>query len=89
MTADGTELYILYQMGASEDWIWFSPIGVFLSEKALWDYVRMKGMPSDLRVLEPSTKNDVLLTEPQEFVIVRSKEGEVPDVDLKESDNHS
>jgi hypothetical protein len=85
MTADGIELYILYQMGASEDWIWFSPIGVFLSEKALWDYVRKKGMPPDLRVLEPTTKNEILLDEPQEFVIVRSKEGEVPDVDLKES----
>jgi len=83
MTADKTEIYVLYQMGASEESIWFSPIGVFLSEKKLWDHVKMKGMPSDLKIMGPTAKNEVRLSVPQDYVIVRSYEGEVPDVELE------
>ncbi|HUI85860.1 MAG TPA: hypothetical protein VLY21_01740 [Nitrososphaerales archaeon] len=83
MSRSKTHIYILYQIGASEDWMWFSPVGVFLSEKALWDHVDAKGIPVDRKILEPTEKNEVLLPQPQDFVIVRSSEGEVPDVDLE------
>lgn len=86
MTASETEIYILYQMGASEEWVWFSPIGIFMSEKALWDHVKMKGMPSDLKIMEPTTKNEVHLSEPTDYVVVKSHEGEVPDVELEVKD---
>lgn len=78
------ELFILYQMGNSEEWTWFSPIGVFLSEAALRDYARLNGIASDLRLLAPSRSNEVILMQPQEYVAVKSKEGEVPDVELAE-----
>jgi hypothetical protein len=86
VTTGTVELYILYQMGASEEYTWFSPVGIFLSEKALRDHVKKKGIASDLKILEPTTKNEVRLSEPQDFVIVRSHEGEVPDVELEVKD---
>jgi hypothetical protein len=83
MAAAKTELYILYQMGNSEEWTWFSPVGVFLSEKALRAYAAEKKIDLDLAVLEPTGSNIVRLPEPQEYVIVKSQEGEVPDVELE------
>ena len=85
MTTSRVELYILYQMGASEEYTWFSPVGVFLSEKALWDHVEKKGISAH-KILEPSAKNEVRLSEPQDFVIVKSHEGEVPEVELEMED---
>jgi hypothetical protein len=82
MSASKTELFILYQMGSSEDWTWYSVIGVFLSEKALLDYAREKTIDADLRLLEPNRKGEVVLPEPVEFVAVRSEEGAVPDVEV-------
>ena len=82
MTNAKTELYILYQMGNSEEWTWFSPVGVFLSEKAFRAYAAKKKLAPDLEVLEP-VGNTVSLSEPQEYVIVRSQEGRVPDVELE------
>lgn len=78
-----TELYIVYQMGNSEEWTWFSPVGVFLSEKAFWDYANKKGIASNLEILKPTKKNEVRLSEPKDFVVVKSQEGEVPDVELE------
>ncbi|MGP8125847.1 MAG: hypothetical protein ACLQEQ_08320 [Nitrososphaerales archaeon] len=83
MTTAKTELYILYQMGNSEEWTWFSPAGVFLSEKALRTYAAEKEMDPELVVLEPDDSNTVRLPEPQEYVIVKSQEGQVPDVELE------
>jgi hypothetical protein len=83
MAIGKTELYILYQMGNSEEWTWYSPIGVFLSEEALRAYAAAKNIPPELEVLGPGDSNMVHLTEPQEYVIVKSKEGEVPDVELE------
>jgi len=82
MTSSDVPLFILYQIGASEDWTWFSPVGVFLSEEALREHARIKGIASDLALLEPDGQNEVRLQEPQDFVAVRSREGEVPDVEL-------
>ena len=76
------DLFILYQMGASEDWTWFSVVGVFLSEAALREHAAGKGIDPGLELIEPSEKNEVILKEPREFVAVRSREGEVPDVEL-------
>jgi len=78
-----TELFVLYQMGNSEDWTWFSPIAVFLSESALRIHARRKGIPLDQRIVSPSKENEVRLLEPQEFVMVKSAEGELPEVDLE------
>jgi hypothetical protein len=86
MPEDGTELFILYQMGASEDWTWFSVVGVFFSEGALRKDAERRGAPPDLELTEPSSKNEVVLAEPQGFVAVRSHEGPVPDVELAVSD---
>ncbi len=83
MTTAETELYILYQMGNSEEWTWFSPVGVFLSEKALRTYAAEKEIDPDLVVLEPGDSNTVRLPEPQEYVIVKSQEGQVPEVELE------
>jgi len=83
MSTTKTELFILYQMGNSEEWTWFSPIVVFLSEKALRSYAVEKEIASDLVVLEPTESNVVHLSVPQEYVMVKSQEGEVPDVELE------
>jgi hypothetical protein len=83
MVTGGTEIYILYQIGMSDEWTWFSPIGIFLSEKGVLDYVEEKEFPVELPILEPDGENGVVLTEPQDFVIVRSTEGEVPEVELE------
>ena len=83
MAQKRTEIYILYQIGASEEWTWFSPVGVFLSEKALWEHVKRKGIEPLLEILEPSASNDVLLRVPQDFVAVKAHEGEVPEVELE------
>jgi hypothetical protein len=80
-----TELFVLYQMGASEDFTWYSVIAVFLSEKDLWRYAEKKDIGAELKLVEPGTNGDVLLQEPVEFVAVRSAEGEVPDVELAEN----
>jgi hypothetical protein len=82
MPAGKTELFILYQMGSSEDWTWYSVIGVFLSESALREYAREKTMDVDLKLLEPNRDGEVVLPEPVEFVAVRSEEGAVPDVEI-------
>jgi hypothetical protein len=82
MPASKTQLFILYQMGSSEDWTWYSVIGVFLSEKALLDYAREKAIDADLKLLEPDREGEVVLPEPVEFVAVRSEEGAVPDVEV-------
>lgn len=79
-----TELFVLYQMGNSEEWTWFSPIGVFMSEKALREYAARAGIKGDLIIRTPSPANEVRLTEPQEYVVVKSREGEVPEVELAE-----
>ncbi len=83
MATAKTELFILYQIGASDEWTWFSPIGVFLTKKAVLDYVERKGIVVESPILEPSVDNEVELSEPQDFVIVRSTEGEVPEVELE------
>lgn len=83
MASAKKEVFLLYQMGSSDEWTWYSVVGVFLSEDALMDHARKKSMPSDLRVLD-SRGGDVVLQEPLEFVAVRSSEGEVPDVKLAE-----
>jgi hypothetical protein len=46
MAHPGTELFVLYQMGASEEWTWYSVVGVFLSEAALRDHAKKKGITS-------------------------------------------
>ena len=81
MDRSSDEIYVLYQMGASEEWTWFSVVGAFFSEDALRGYAREKGISVGPTV-EPSGRNEVVLKEPQEFVAVRSKEGPVPDVEL-------
>jgi hypothetical protein len=86
MTDDRTELFILYQMGASEDWTWYSVVGVFFSQGALREDAKRRGASSDLELMEPSAKNEVVLTEPQGLVAVRSHEGPVPDVELAVSE---
>ena len=83
-TGPPTELFILYQMGASEEWTWFAAVAVFLSEAASRNYARARGISPELSVSEPDAKNEVLLTEPREFVLVRSQEGPVPEVVLSE-----
>lgn len=79
-----TELFILYHMGNGGEWTWFSPIGIFLSETALREHAASIGVSSDLPVLIPNQANEVALPEPQEYVMVRSHEGEVPEVELAE-----
>jgi len=78
-----TEIYILYQMGASEEWTWFSPMGVFFSEEALRQHIKRKGIEPVPEILEPSPSNEVLLRVPQDYVIVKASEGEVPEVELE------
>jgi len=77
-----TELFMLYQMGASEEYTWYSVVGVFLTEAALRGFTEKKGITTELRVMTPDAKGEVILAEPQEFVAVRSAEGAVPDVEL-------
>jgi len=84
MSESSAELYILYQMGVSDQWTWFSVVAVFLSERALRVHARDKGMVTELELLEPSSSNKVVLTEPREYVVVKAREGEVPDVELEE-----
>jgi hypothetical protein len=86
MPEHGTELLVLYQMGASEEWTWYSVVAVFLSEAALREYAKEKGITSDLRVAVPDARGNVTLAEPQEFVVVKSAEGAVPDVELIQTD---
>jgi len=83
MSAGKKVLYILYEMGNSEEWTWFSPVGVFMSEKALREYAAENEIPADLAVLKPGGSNTIRLSAPQEYVIVRSREGEVPEVELE------
>jgi hypothetical protein len=78
-----TEIYILYQIGASEEWTWFSPVAMFLSEKALREHVKKKGIEPVPEILEPSASNEILLRVPQDYVIVKAHEGEVPEVELE------
>jgi hypothetical protein len=75
------EVFLLYQMGSSEDWTWYSVIGVFFSEGSLMSYAKEKSILSELRLLE-TTDGNIILREPVEFVAVRSPEGEVPNVEL-------
>jgi hypothetical protein len=82
MSANKAQLFILYQMGSSEEWTWYSVIAVFLSENALMDHARQKSIDVGLSILEANEDGEVILPEPQEFVAVRSVEGEVPDVEL-------
>ena len=82
--APKTEFFILYQMGNSEEWTWYSPIGIFMSEKALRDYAASAGIRGELDVRLPTVSNEVRLSEPQEYVAVKSGEGEVPEVELAE-----
>ncbi len=84
MTDSSKELFVLYQMGASEEFTWFSVVAVFLTEAALRDYVSQKGVALEPLLVDPSPDNEVLLAEPREFVGVRSSEGAVPDVELAE-----
>ncbi len=71
-------------MGASEGYTWYSAVGVFLTESALQEYAESKGISTELRVMTPDAKGEVLLSEPQEFVAVQSAEGAVPGVELAE-----
>ena len=82
MSGSKTELFILYQMGSSEDYTWYSVIGVFLSETALREYAREKAIDEGLKLLQPGPSGGVILPEPVEFAAVVSREGEVPDVEL-------
>jgi hypothetical protein len=86
MSSSDTEIYLLYQMGVSEEWTWFSPVGVFLSERALWEHVQKKDIASDRKILVPSPGNIVRLSSPQDYVIVKAREGEVPDVEFQLQD---
>ena len=81
----GPELLVLYQMGSSEDYTWYSVVGVFFSEQALNDYSRRKGIENDVQRAQPGKDGNVVLRVPSEFVVVRCGEGEVPDVELEES----
>jgi len=76
-----TEVFLLYQMGSTEDWTWYSVIGVFLSEQALRAYADEKVVAPDLKLMTPPEKGDIVLPEPVEFVAVRSPEGAVPGVE--------
>jgi hypothetical protein len=82
MTYPAKDLFVLYQMGASEEFTWFSVVAVFLSEAALRDHVARKGITLEPLLMDADSSNEVRLTEPRDFVAVRSKEGEVPDVEL-------
>ena len=82
MSESRAQLFILYQMGSSEDYTWYSVVAVFMSEKSLWDYARLKGIEADLKLMDPDGTGGVALPEPLEFVAVRSREGEVPDVEF-------
>lgn len=77
-----TELFILYQMGSSEDYTWYSVVAVFLSEKELRAYAEKKSIGDELRLVKPGQDGNVLLPEPAEFVAVKAVDGEVPDVEL-------
>lgn len=82
MSEAPTELYVLYQIGASEDWVWFSPIGAFLTEDGLREFAKAKGAPAELRMLTVPSSNVVTLEAPQDFVAVRTSTGELPEVEL-------
>lgn len=80
-----SDLFILYQMGSSEDYTWYGVVAVFLSEKELRNYATAKGIADDLRPREPDESGKIVLPEPSEFVVAKSDEGEVPDVELAEN----
>jgi hypothetical protein len=82
MALSGKDLYVLYQLGASEEFTWFSVVAVFLSEAALRDHVARRGITLESPLFDPDPSNEVRLTQPLEYVAVRSREGEVPDVEL-------
>lgn len=82
MGKEKQELFVLYQIGASEDWVWFSPIGVFMTEEELRKFARRKGAPKAMPLREPGPKNDVVLDDPQDFVAVKAEAGGLPDVEL-------
>lgn len=82
MSDSKKEIFLLYQMGASEEWTWFSVVGVFLSEAALRAYASDRGITLAPGVLEANSANELILPEPTEFVAVRTSEGEAPDVEL-------
>jgi hypothetical protein len=84
MSGSKTELFILYQMGSSQDYTWYSVVAVFLSEEALREYARKKGVDADLVLLSSDQGDEIVLDEPEEFVAVRSEEGVVPEVSLPE-----
>ena len=52
MPTSRVELFILYQMGASEEYTWFSVVGVFLSEAALREYVKVKGITTQPELMD-------------------------------------
>ena len=83
-TRTGHELFALYQMGSSEDYVWYSVTAVFFSEDALRDYSKKRGIENDLQRGEPGKDGNVVLQRPSEFVFVRCFEGDVPDVELSE-----
>lgn len=85
MVSTPTSLFILYQMGSSEDYTWYSVVAVFLSEKELRDYANIRAIDDDLKPREPDESGKVVLAEPAEFVVVKAREGEVPDVELAEN----
>ena len=76
------DMFVLYQIGTSEDYTWYSVIAVFFSQSALEDYAQMKGISAELQTMRPDNKGDVVLREPVQYVAVPCSEGEVPDVEL-------
>jgi hypothetical protein len=76
------ELFLLYQMGSSQDYTWYSVVAVFFSEKDLRAYAEKKSIGDELGLLKPDDDGKVLLPEPVEFVAVEATDGDVPDVEL-------
>ena len=75
-------MFLLYQMGTSDEYTWYSVIAVFFTQNALRDYAEEKGIAAELQMLKPDSKGNVILREPVEYVAVPCSEGEVPDVEL-------
>lgn len=82
----GPDIFVLYQMGSSEEYVWYSVVAVFLSREELFSYAARKGIDDALKLLPSPREGAVLLKEPVEFVAVESTEGEVPDVELEDQD---
>jgi hypothetical protein len=80
-----SDLFLLYQMGTSEEYIWYSVVGVFLSEAALRGYAAVKDIAEGLSILESGGRHSIVLPEPIEFVAVKSSEGAVPDVEFEQA----